>query len=43
MTFVGRKRLHSKFFKEFGPTDKILRDMFYTIPTMAFYMKDLDS
>jgi len=42
MTLAERKRLHRKFFEELGPTGKTLRDMFYAIPTVAFYMKDLD-
>ena len=42
MTLAERKRLHRKFFKELGPTGKTLRDMFYAIPTVAFYMKNLD-
>lgn len=37
-----RKRLHRRFFRELGPLGITLRDMFYSIPTVAFYMKDLD-
>ena len=37
-----RKRLHQQFFRRLGPTGLTLRDMFYDIPSIAFYMKDLD-
>ena len=36
MTLAERKRLHSKFFKELGPTGKALRDMFYA--TRAYFL-----
>lgn len=37
-----RKRLHRQFFRRLGPAGLTLRDMFYDVPTIAFYMKDLD-
>ena len=42
MTAKDRRALHDQFFRRLGPAGVTLRDMFYDLPTVAFYMKDLD-
>ena len=42
MTLAKRKQLHRKFFDALGPSGRTLRDVFDGLPTVAFYMKDLD-
>lgn len=42
MTLTQRRRLHREFFARLGPNGMTFRDMFYALPNVAFYMKDLD-